>query len=91
MSNARSRPEIRHALIAKSILWLCLRAVLMEVPLAALSSLLQHSHPELANKLDTIASVTVAVVCLEYEGTDLLPTEVSFISEYQHIWDIKLG
>lgn len=36
-----------------------------------MSSLLRDSHSPLAEKLDTIASVTVAVVCLEYEGTVL--------------------
>lgn len=40
----------------------------------ALSSLLQDSHSALAEKLDTIASVSLAVVCLEYEGS-VLPEE----------------
>ena len=46
-----------------------------------MSSLLRDSHSALAEKLDTIASVTVGVVCLEYEGT-VLPEdyrEVSFM------------
>lgn len=48
----------------------------------ALASLLSHGpHLPLVDKLSSIPSVSVGVVCLEYDGSDALPQEYREVSQ----------
>ncbi len=56
-----------------------------------LSSLLDDSHSALTQSLESIPSVTVAVVCLEYEGSDAVPSDYRTVSLQGFFQDLALS
>lgn len=67
--------------ILPSILLLTSHKYLLYTLFAALSSVMADSqHSPLTEVLDSIRAVTVGVVCLEYEGDDVLPDKFKVVS-----------